>query len=170
SFPNPFLRARGLSGTTTPAGVGWNDDLILEVLGDDGQPKYPHVTMTMLHNYNGHENSMLYGELAPLISAMRSRANQPLVTDEEEMEKLYDEKRDVFPEKQRVFPMEKRFPVLMLSFLGPQHARIFYACLDGKNLIIRQSKLYSFESKADAPVELFARFLLSTPRDERVRG
>lgn len=33
----------------------------------------------------------------------------------------------------------------MVSFLGPQHARLFYAHMEGITLVIRQSKLYSLK-------------------------
>jgi len=100
--------------------------------------------------------------LAPLVAAMRNRANQPEVPPEqwESLLELLD--IGELPDK-RVFRNEKIFPVLMLSFLGPQHARVFYARMNGNELVIGQSKLYSFERKNDANIELFARLLLSTP-------
>lgn len=65
------------------------------------------------------------------------------------------------------FPQEKRFPVVMLSFMGPQHGRILYAFMDGEQLVLRQSRLFSFERKANAPFALFQRILLSHPIAER---
>lgn len=107
---------------------------------------------------------MLYGELNPIISAMQARANQPRVPEEDE-ESLFE---PTFAESDLArypleFETEQHFPVLMLSFLGPQHGRLFYACMHDGWLVIRQSKLYSFERRADAPVDLFTRFLLSRP-------
>jgi hypothetical protein len=58
----------------------------------------------------------------------------------------------------------------MVSVVGPQHARILYACMDGRDMVIRQSKLYSFEKRLAAPWDLFARILLSSPLLEDENG
>lgn len=68
--------------------------------------------------------------------------------------------------QQRAFEKEERFPVLMISLLGPQHGRLFYACMDGERLVIRQSKLCSFERKDTAPWDFLSRFILSRPLGE----
>lgn len=54
----------------------------------------------------------------------------------------------------------------MVSIVGPQHARIYYACMSGRQLIIRQSRLYSFMEEVMAPLHLFACMLLSHPLTE----
>jgi hypothetical protein len=51
----------------------------------------------------------------------------------------------------------------MISSVAPQHARIYYACMDDDELVIRQSKIYSFEKKDTALWDLFASILLSGP-------
>jgi len=51
------------------------------------------------------------------------------------------------------FPKEKCFPVLLLSYIGPQHGRLFCASLDGKQFVTKQSRIYSFETRAIAPLE-----------------
>ncbi|KAK1144142.1 hypothetical protein N8T08_005804 [Aspergillus melleus] len=158
AFPNPFLLGGGMLRLSASRAGKWDTRYIVEHERQSGLPTHPHVTLMTIHEYEGHEESMLYGELAALISAMRSRSNQPKV---EESEALFDEGTQLFPDLPRALPTEQRFPVLMLSFLAPQHARIFYGCMDGGRLFIMQSKLYSFERKADATVKLFARLLLS---------
>ncbi|OJJ83595.1 uncharacterized protein ASPGLDRAFT_416698 [Aspergillus glaucus CBS 516.65] len=45
---------------------------------------------------------------------------------------------------------------------------MFYACMDEEQMIIRQSRLQSFEHEGSAPLDLFARFLLSLPISENV--
>ena len=102
---------------------------------------------------------MLWGELAPLVEAVYSRANQPLVTDMEETETLDSEGARDFPGKPRAFEGEKKFSVLMFSFLNNQHGRVFYAHMQQRQLMIYQSRLYSFQTRDDATVELFVRFL-----------
>jgi hypothetical protein len=54
----------------------------------------------------------------------------------------------------------------MVSLVGPQHARIYYACMDGSDVVVRQSRLYSFEKRETAPLDYFASFLASTPLEE----
>ncbi|BCR92298.1 uncharacterized protein ACHE_80198S [Aspergillus chevalieri] len=58
---------------------------------------------------------------------------------------------------------QKSFPVLLLSYIGPQHGRLFCASLNEKQLVIRQSRIYSFETQAVAPLDFFSRVLLSRP-------
>ncbi|PLB52087.1 hypothetical protein P170DRAFT_422996 [Aspergillus steynii IBT 23096] len=148
SVPSPFLLGGSIGCGATCVQV------TLEAAWENGHPSHPHVTMMIYRRFNGPEGSMLHSELVPIISAMRSRAYQPKVK-EHEMDDLFEGKP--FADKPRVFPKEKRFPVLLLSFVGPQHARIFYAYVeDGNKLIIRQRL-------ADAPVELFARFPVGRP-------
>lgn len=54
----------------------------------------------------------------------------------------------------------------MVSIVGPQHARIFYACMDGLDLVIRQSQLYSIEKRYDTTLNFLSSLLLSSPLDE----
>ncbi|OJJ32421.1 hypothetical protein ASPWEDRAFT_44534 [Aspergillus wentii DTO 134E9] len=117
---------------------------------------YPHVHFAGIQSCNGKEDSMALGELKLIVAVMQNRASQLKVDEnEEELPGQYE------------FQDEKRFPVLMTSFLGPQHGRIFYACMDGEKLIIRQSRLYSFEKKESAPWDFFSRILLSSPEVEK---
>ncbi|KAJ9203900.1 hypothetical protein DTO166G4_6874 [Paecilomyces variotii] len=157
-FPDPLLLGAGLDGHR---GWFWKTPLIIEAQKKNGYPTMPHITMTAITSRIGQDGCIFYEELAPLVAAMRNRANQPEVSPEE-WESLFELEEEELPDK-RVFRNEKIFPVLMLSFLGPQHARVFYARMNGKELIIGQSKLYSFERKNVANIELFARLLLSTP-------
>jgi hypothetical protein len=54
----------------------------------------------------------------------------------------------------------------MISLLGPQHGRLFYACMNDGDLVIRQSRLFSFEKKATAPWDFFTRVIISRPLKE----
>ncbi|KAL1886416.1 hypothetical protein Plec18167_000346 [Paecilomyces lecythidis] len=159
SLPDPFLLGNGLDCT----GIWfWRTQLILEAKKrENGQPSRPHIIMTTIVNRVGQNDSILYEELVPLVSAMRNRANQPEVPPAK-WESLFEMDEQKLPDN-RVFKDEKTFPVLMLSFLGPQHARVFYARMKNDEVIIGQSELYSFERKNTANIELFARLLLSTP-------
>ncbi|KAJ9300437.1 hypothetical protein DTO217A2_7884 [Paecilomyces variotii] len=147
-YPNPLLLEDG--GTD---GRRWRSKLILEYGKEDDKPVYPHVFLMTLHFGNGKDDSMKFGELSAIITMMRCRANQPKVDeDDQELEP-----------RQLEFEKEKRFPVLMVSVMGPQHGRMFYACMDGGTLVIRQSRLFSFERKDTAPWELFQRVIVSCP-------
>ncbi|PLB49015.1 hypothetical protein P170DRAFT_475343 [Aspergillus steynii IBT 23096] len=163
SIPNPFFylfdgffRYPSRQGSSTAA-------MTLEPAWENNRPVYPHVIITTTHNFSGNDDSMLWGELAPLVEAVYSRANQPLVTDMEEMERLDTKGARDFPGKPRAFGGEKKFPDLMLSFLNNQHGRVFYAHMEERQLMVYQSRLYSFQTRDDATVELFVQFLLSSP-------
>jgi len=60
------------------------------------------------------------------------------------------------------FP-KKCFPVLLFSYVGPQHRRLFCASLNRRQLVIRQSKLYSLEKNATALLGFFTQMLMSHP-------
>lgn len=124
----------------------------------------PHVTISACQPCDGIEDSILYGELALLSLAMRNRARQPEAEGEEKMEKLYSlTEEEIMESCEPQFPKEQAFPVLLLSYVGRQHGRFFYASMNGSEMIIRQSKLYSFENRGNAPLDLFTRILLSCP-------
>ncbi|OJJ73393.1 hypothetical protein ASPBRDRAFT_194344 [Aspergillus brasiliensis CBS 101740] len=109
------------------------------------------------------ENSILYSEISALVEAMRGRANQREVDSRVEREKLYEDGgrgKEMYP---YLFSDEEYFPVLVVSCVMPQHARLFTACMSQWKLVIRQSKLYSFEWRDEAPVDLFTRLFLSRP-------
>ncbi|RDH29844.1 hypothetical protein BDQ94DRAFT_161848 [Aspergillus welwitschiae] len=170
SLPDPFLLGCNLHGAYPSIQDEWEPNLILEPDRVDNCRIYPHVTIGLALSHPGKETSMLYGELVALVSAMRSRAIQPQVSDDEdEQEALFNENREDIKCMPREFANETRFPVLLLSCPGPQHARYFYACMDGTRMVIIQSKLYSFENLGTAPIQLFMRLATSQPLSEAGR-
>lgn len=54
----------------------------------------------------------------------------------------------------------------MVSCVGPQHARVLYAIMDDFNVIIRQSRIYSFEQRDVDVLDIFSTHLLSRPIEE----
>ncbi|UCK57228.1 hypothetical protein AFCA_000164 [Aspergillus flavus] len=52
-------------------------------------------------------------------------------------------------------------PVLMISLMRPQHARIIEGYFDGKELVISKSPLYDFTREEQALLRLFARNLFN---------
>ncbi|KAK2755039.1 hypothetical protein FQN54_006567 [Arachnomyces sp. PD_36] len=173
-LPNPFL-LRGIPrDQSLPRENTWICQTVLESLPDPENPENnnmtanPHVTLMNVLACDGNEDSIQIGELASIVVAMNNRLCQPETYGEEDEENLFDNaSRSEIRARKRAFPQEKRFPVLMISLMGPQHARLSYACMDGKTLMILQSRLYSFEVEADAPSDFFARFILSRPLTER---
>lgn len=71
---------------------------------ENDHPGHPHTTMMMCQSYDG-RGSMLYSELTPIISAMRSRAFQPIEEEHEQDDLL--ENDEPFDNKPLAFPDEE---------------------------------------------------------------
>ncbi|GAQ47654.1 hypothetical protein AtubIFM54640_010192 [Aspergillus tubingensis] len=145
----------------------WTAECLVEPRPDNGKP-YLHLAFHLLDDKEGWEDAILYSELCAIVEAMKGRANQRLVDSEyvrEELDECGGRGKEVHP---YLFHDEEHFPVLMVSCVLPQHARLFMACMSQRKLVIRQSKLYSFEWKDEAPVDLFARVFLSKPLVPRI--
>ncbi|KAK2767595.1 hypothetical protein FQN54_003753 [Arachnomyces sp. PD_36] len=174
--PNPFLLLNPCPGNMWPPPESrWSLETTLESLPnpqnpDNNMTAHPHLILMTILGGNGKEGSILAGELASIIVTMYNRLHQPETYGEEDEEDLmenakYAEARS----RKRAFPTEGRFPILLISLMGPQHARLSYACMDDAELVIRQSKLYSFEVGDTAPWDFFSRFALSRPLTESSR-
>ncbi|GAM38062.1 hypothetical protein TCE0_033f08508 [Talaromyces pinophilus] len=129
---------------------------------DDEQTYHPHIIILSEQSTSGRTGSILYGELIQLIAAMRNRAHQRVMIGNNDE----DEEPQPRSPPEYYFKYEQRFPVLMVSCVAPQHARIYYACMDGSDVVIRQSTLFNFTRGRSAPFNLFARFLASRRLDE----
>ncbi|OJI82572.1 hypothetical protein ASPTUDRAFT_30645 [Aspergillus tubingensis CBS 134.48] len=145
----------------------WTNPLAVEPKPVNGN-EYPHIALHLVEKREARENSILFSEFSTLIKAMRGRAYQPRIDSESKRKDSYnrdeagEDYRDILPRPWLLtFPDEEIFPVLLISCVLPQHARIFAACMYQGKLVIRQSKLYSFEWRDKAPVELFTRVFLS---------
>ncbi|PWY81020.1 hypothetical protein BO83DRAFT_305229 [Aspergillus eucalypticola CBS 122712] len=145
----------------------WKTKCLVEPLPKDGK-SYPHLAFHLLDEKEAREDAILYSELCAIVEAMKGRANQRLVDSEsvrEDLDECDGRGKEVHP---YLFGNEEHFPVLMVSCVLPQHARLFMACMSQRKLVIRQSKLYSFEWKDEAPVDLFARVYSSKPLVPRI--
>ncbi|PYH65695.1 uncharacterized protein BO88DRAFT_446119 [Aspergillus vadensis CBS 113365] len=149
----------------------WRNYLAVEPKPVDGN-EYPHIALHLVVKMEARENSILFSEFSTLVKAIRGRAQQPRIDSESKRMESYnrdeagEDYRDILPQPWSLtFPDEQTFPVLLISCVLPQHARIFAACMYQGKLVIRQSKLYSFEWRDKAPVELFTRVFLSKPVD-----
>ncbi|KAL4902791.1 hypothetical protein BDW74DRAFT_57571 [Aspergillus multicolor] len=117
-------------------------------------------------SYDGYDSSISHGELTAIVTAMRNRAWQPAFFDidnyESDTEYDNERKRREQPVDQLLFKYEQHFPALLVAILG-SHVRINYGCSLGRELVIRQSKLFSFAEFDSCPFELFSRVILSEP-------
>ncbi|OJZ92933.1 hypothetical protein ASPFODRAFT_202684 [Aspergillus luchuensis CBS 106.47] len=169
SHPHPFVLSARAYGFFPNFEDGWKIDLCLE---PDRRIKsaLPHIMLTASQPAQAREGSILYGELAVIASVMHDRAIQPEVGSEEEMEKLgklsrtdLEELDEVLNEKAPAFPNEQKFPLLLLSLVNPKHARILCAYMSDDLLVVKMSKIYSFEEKESAPIGLFLSWLFASP-------
>lgn len=133
---------------TCPYGKGrdwWSASKVLEPEPRpvDGQA-YPHLAIHLIDTKEAREDSILFSEFSALVFAVRGRANQRKVDSETEKWRLMENDGEGTEEYPYLFPNEEYFPVLLFSFVLPQHARILTACIVQEKLVIRQSKLYSF--------------------------
>ncbi|RDK43765.1 hypothetical protein M752DRAFT_313665 [Aspergillus phoenicis ATCC 13157] len=127
-FPDPFFLGSELFGAYPSVQDRWGAILRIEPDMIDGHRIYPHITVGLALSHYGEESSMLYEELAMIISAMRNRAIQPRVPqDVGKQEALFEEDNETIKSMPREFGDEKTFPTLLLSFPGPQSFRYFYA-------------------------------------------
>ncbi|GKZ97607.1 hypothetical protein AnigIFM59636_000994 [Aspergillus niger] len=140
----------------------WTARCLVEPCPDDVKV-YPNLAFHVLGDKVSNEDSILYSELSAIVEAMKGRANQRRVDSErgrEELDECDGRGKEAYP---YLFSDEEYFPILVVSCVAPQHARVFTACMCQHKLLIRQSKLHSFERKSYAPVDFFARLLLSKP-------
>lgn len=126
---------------------------------------FAHLTIFAVQHSIGNDGSMQMGELKAIISGMMNRSAQ-LNLREDKQEAAFEDRGEWLKQYPLAFPKERRFPLLLVSFVAPQHGWIFYASMDGQRLAIRQSKLYSFEREATAPLDLFTRWIMYTPLRE----
>ena len=71
----------------------------------------PHLILLGEVPYIAHEGSILYGELALLITAMRNRAYQPYVSEGQDSDDETGKSDDTLVDEGLLFEDEKRFPV-----------------------------------------------------------
>jgi hypothetical protein len=160
--PSPFHLGPGPDGSY-PQLDFWRVGDIYETMRDNNE-KHAHSLLTLQawHSLDGYEDRILLGELYTIICVMRNRVNQRKADSKEEREALWNFPADIEYGGYE-FEAETHFPVILLSYVGPQHGRIIYAYMDRQRLVICQSKLYSFEKQETAPLNLFTRMLLSRP-------
>ncbi|PWY66632.1 hypothetical protein BO83DRAFT_380991, partial [Aspergillus eucalypticola CBS 122712] len=81
-WPDPFYLGCELFGAYPSVHDHWGAILRIEPDMIDGHRIYPHLTVGLALSHCGKESSMLYEELAVIISAMQCRAVQPRVPED----------------------------------------------------------------------------------------
>ncbi|KAI9043624.1 uncharacterized protein KD926_003394 [Aspergillus affinis] len=55
-------------------------------------------------------------------------------------------------------------PIMAFSFMGPQHARIIEAYMEGHTVVVRPTKLYDLRNKDAVAFKKFTRWYFGKPR------
>ncbi|KAL4919837.1 hypothetical protein BDW62DRAFT_199557 [Aspergillus aurantiobrunneus] len=136
----------------------------------DLQSSHPHTILVSTQSSNGKDQTIFQGELAAIVTAMRNRSRQPMVwkyedSDDDDIQ-LKPKRTDEVVELALRFRNEKRFPVLMVSLVGPQHARIYYACMAGQDLVIPPVSSEEPRKKIHDTLDYLSCILLSSPLQE----
>ncbi|KKK27385.1 hypothetical protein ARAM_002292 [Aspergillus rambellii] len=110
---------------------------------DTREGKFPHMKAMVISNTIG-DNRLLRGELLAITDIMSTRL--------------------------RTIELRPHIvaPILIFSIIGVRHARVLEAHFNGKDLIVRCSKLYDFSSSTPdlKPIRLLARYWLGSPCGE----
>lgn len=136
--PQLLLRTCGSHGWCAPFGGYWLIETKLEPNKQDGSA-FPHVAAMTPQPVNARDSSILYGELAVILTVLYGCVYQ-VEAETEEMEEVQEWSRYETERACRKSPAlldEEEFPVLLCYFVGPQHARILCAQLDGTELVNR---------------------------------
>ncbi|QKX56874.1 uncharacterized protein TRUGW13939_03981 [Talaromyces rugulosus] len=105
-------------------------------------PSYPHVKAVIYNNLNGADGRILRGEA--MIALELSGAQLRLSS----------------------FMGHMIAPVLLFSFMGPQHARLIEAYFDGTSLVMRPTNLFDFRTKDEAVLKTFAQWHFGGPKGD----
>ncbi|KAL4904981.1 hypothetical protein BDW74DRAFT_178548 [Aspergillus multicolor] len=156
---------------------------------------FSHTILVAEQSSFGHEGTIMLGELTALITTMHKRSRQPKTwvqkdEDEDDYDDTESENDVVANGSDLVHRHERRFPVRLwpicldlcsrvnsvryttlgadgFFFIGPQGARIYYACMSGLDIKIYQSRMYRLQKRDDNLFDLFAGILLSKPLSKK---
>ncbi|KAE8335339.1 hypothetical protein BDV24DRAFT_171433 [Aspergillus arachidicola] len=95
--------------------------------------RLPHMKCLMESEVTG-DNRLLRGELIAIVKIMTARLNT------------------------KSFRPHTVAPVMLYSIMGPQQLRVLEAYFNGKNLIIRKTKLYDMKQEDTATIDLLLRW------------
>ncbi|KAK1147560.1 hypothetical protein N8T08_000902 [Aspergillus melleus] len=101
---------------------------------------YTHLKTTIYNNLNANDDHVLQGELLPILHLMLAHLRRARFIDHTVV------------------------PIMAFSFIGPQHARIIEAYVEGHTVVVRPTKLYDLRNKDAAVFKTFARWYFGKPR------
>ncbi|RAH48836.1 uncharacterized protein BO95DRAFT_460691 [Aspergillus brunneoviolaceus CBS 621.78] len=102
----------------------------------------PHMKAMVYNNLDDNENTLLRGEVVITLRVINGQM-----------------RRSRFFEHSTV-------PVLLLFFLGPQHARVIELYFDGSSVVMRPTRLFDLREKDETLIRTFAQWFLGEPTGE----
>ncbi|RFU27743.1 hypothetical protein B7463_g8604, partial [Scytalidium lignicola] len=133
-----FINIGDFHATKPLAEFNTTSEWRVEGLGEDFKQRYLHIQCVVAHNIDG-DDKLLRGELLTLTRIMKGRL------------------------KTGKFRHHVVAPVLLFSYMGPQHARILESYYNGHELIVKYSELFDLTIRNDETMQLFARWFESRP-------
>ncbi|PYH70371.1 uncharacterized protein BO88DRAFT_263183 [Aspergillus vadensis CBS 113365] len=127
-WPDPFYLGCELFRAYPSVHDHWGAILRIEPDMVDGHRIYLHLTIGLALSHCGKENSMLYEELAVIISAMQCRALQPRVPEDEA---LFEEDIETISPCLESLGMKRRFLFSFCHFRVPRISVIFMSVCVG---------------------------------------
>ncbi|CRG89828.1 hypothetical protein PISL3812_06867 [Talaromyces islandicus] len=103
---------------------------------------YPHVKMCMHHGNDKPVKYLLLGEFLTIVATICTRLIDPALQN------------------------HAIVPVMMFSFIAPQHGRLILSHFDGNTLFIRMSETLEFSSKDEEAWETFIRYAAADVNSE----
>ncbi|GIJ98463.1 hypothetical protein Aspvir_000580 [Aspergillus viridinutans] len=102
-----------------------------------GKPqKQPHVMLTLAHEYEGNDSSLLCGEILAILATMLTRLESDFFKD------------------------HNIIPVMVLSFMADLKGRVLQAYFADDGLVIYKSRIFSFKEEAgEKSAELFLGYM-----------
>ncbi|OJJ78165.1 hypothetical protein ASPBRDRAFT_37371 [Aspergillus brasiliensis CBS 101740] len=99
----------------------------------------PHMKAMLYNNSDGKDGELLQGEI---MVALRLAHTQM---------------------RRRRFFGHMTTPILLFSFMGPQHARVIEAYFNGTSLVMRTTRLFDLRKKDEALIKKFGQWYLGEP-------
>ncbi|KAE8147975.1 hypothetical protein BDV25DRAFT_159179 [Aspergillus avenaceus] len=103
---------------------------------------HPHVKAMIYNGLEGRDGQLLRGEITLALRIIRAQARW-----------------------RRLFE-HMTVPVLLFSFMGPQHARIVEAYFDGEWLVMRPTRLFDLRDKNETLIKCFGQWYFGEPIGE----
>ncbi|KAE8406284.1 hypothetical protein BDV37DRAFT_62097 [Aspergillus pseudonomiae] len=101
---------------------------------------YAHIKTTLYNNLSANDDHILQGELLPILRLMLAHLRRARFID------------------------HMVVPVMAFSFMGPQHARVIEAYMEGHTVVVRPTRLYDLRTKDTAAFKTFAQWYFGKPR------